>query len=164
MRRIWIVAMFLLVVSMGAFAADCDKAIEGVRDSWLTAWKAKQLDEVMKLYAEDATLLSPDGHLHVGRTQIRAYFKTSIDSVTAVFVQPAGVVCSSFTGYDTGTYSQTISKPGGGMGGKAGKGGKAGMGGGGGTSTEQGNYAVTLRQESGKWQIVQHANVHSEWP
>jgi ketosteroid isomerase-like protein len=158
MRRIWIVAMFLLVVSMGAFAADCDKAIEGVRDSWLTAWKAKQLDEVMKLYAEDATLLSRDGHLHVGRTQIRAYFKTSIDSVTAVLVQPTGVVCSSFTGYDTGTYSQTISKPGGGMGGKA------GMGGGGGTSTEQGNYAVTLRQESGKWQIVQHANVHSEWP
>ncbi len=154
MKRIWIMAMFLLVVSMGASALDCKAAIEGVRDSWLTHWKAKQLDEVMTMYAEDATLLSDDGHLHVGRSQIRTYFKTLMESGTAVSVKSAGVVCSSDTGYDAGTYERSAP-------GAMQITGRAQMSGS--LSTAYvigGNYVVVLRQESGKWLIVQQASVH----
>ncbi len=158
MKRIWVLATFLLAVGVGASALDCKEAIGEVRDSWITHWKAKQLDEVMELYVEDATLLSEDGHLHVGRTQIRAYFKTLMDSGTASSAQSAGVVCSGDAGYDTGTYINT----GGGtmMKGNMTMKGNAAMKGGGAAS--HGNYAVALRREAGKWKIVQHASVHSE--
>jgi ketosteroid isomerase-like protein len=156
----WIV-MFLVAVSIGACAADCDKAIEGMRSSWLTAWNAKQLDEVMKLYAEDATLLTADGHLYVGRDKIGDHFKTLIGSVSDVSVKSAGVVCSTDTGYDTGTYSQKVLKGGSIMTGGTTMTGNTVMTGGA-TTTDKGNYSVTLRQESGKWQVVQHANVRSK--
>jgi len=160
MKRFWIM-MFLMAVSIGASAADCNKAIEGVRSSWLTAWNAGKVDDVIKLYGEDATLLTADGHLYVGRDKIGDYFKTLIGSVRDVSAKSAGLVCSADTGYDTGTYKQTVSKGGNeSMEGNASMKGNARLGGG--STTDKGNYAVTLRQESGKWLVVQHANVRSE--
>jgi len=161
MRRIWIVATLLLGTCVGVSAQDCKGAIEGLRNSWLRAWNAKQLGDVMKLYAEDATLLTADGQLYVGRDKIRDYFKTQIGSVSDVSVMSAGVICSTDTGYDTGKYSQKVSK-----GGSTMLPGSTTMGGttalAGPTTADKGNYSVTLRQESGKWQVVQHANVRSK--
>jgi len=161
MKRIWILATFLLAVSLSASALDCKSAINDVREAWDTHWKAKQLDEVMGLYAEDATLLSADGHLQVGRAQIQAYLQELMDSGTAVSVQSAGPVCSPDSGIDTGTYSESISKGGRTIGrGNARMGGNAKVGGGG--TTRHGNYSVVLRQDSETWQIVHQAFVRSE--
>lgn len=161
MKLIWVV-MLVLAASIGASAQDCKSAIEGVRSAWLAAWNAGKVDDVIKLYAEDATLLTADGHLYVGRAKISDYFKTLIGSVKDVSVKSAGIVCSSDTAYDTGTYKQTVSKGGGVViKGNAAIKGNATLGGGG-PVTDRGNYAVALLQESGEWHVVQHANVRSK--
>lgn len=154
MRRIPI-SIVLLAVSVFSSAQDCKDAIAQVRDAWITAWKAQKLDDVMRLYATDATVLDVDGKLYVGHSQIREHFK-GLMTPTAI-VESAEVVCSGETGFDRGAYSAK----GGGIAlqGNLKLQGNMRIQGGGNTRN---SYVVTLRKDSPTWLIVQQAAVRTE--
>lgn len=153
MKRTIGMLIALIVISVCATAADCNSEIKNVRDSWINNWNAKQLGEVMKLYAEDSTLLSSDGQRIVGRENIRPYFQKLMDSGTVtVSVQSVSLDCSGDFGYDAGMYKQEISKPNVNLP-------LLGVGGGATKTEENGNYLVVLKRISGEWHILQHASI-----
>jgi ketosteroid isomerase-like protein len=138
--------------------AKCTAAEEAqiaeVRNSWVTNWNAKQLDNVVKLYAADATYLPPDGSRVSGQSEIRAFFEKQIGS--KVEVHSRTLDCSSDIVADSGAYTQDL--PGGGgvtVSGGATISGGVTMGGGG--KRIEGNYLVVLRREGGKWLLARHA-------
>jgi uncharacterized protein (TIGR02246 family) len=49
--------------------------IDDLREQWIAAFNAHDLDKHMALYAEDATLIGSTDTLHIGRAAIRSYFK-----------------------------------------------------------------------------------------
>lgn len=137
-------------------AANCTPAeaaqIAEVRNSWVTNWNAKQLDNVVALYATDATYLPPDGTRVSDRTAIRAFLEKQIGS--KVSVHSITLECSGEVAYDSGGYTQDL--PGGmTVSGNVTISGNATMSGGG--KRVEGNYLVVLKLEGGKWRIVQHA-------
>lgn len=159
MKPLLLLLTAFLVTSSVAAVAQCTpsekKQIAEIRDSWITNWNAKKLDDVIKLYAADATYLPSDGSRVIGLSDIQAFFekvvnfKASADSVN--------LECSGGLAYDSGTYIQEAI--------------------GGGTSILpgstvspntavfadkgkriEGNYLVVLKHGDGKWLIVQHAS------
>jgi ketosteroid isomerase-like protein len=151
--------------------AECDpevkKEISEVRSSWVTNWNAKQLDNVVNLYATDAVLLPPDGSRATGKTEIKASLEKQIGS--KVSVRGVTVDCSGEVAYDSGSYTQDV--PFGTSLTLTGVGGS-------GIKHIEGQYLVVLKHESGgismgpgvstgpgvaqgggsKWLIVQHAS------
>jgi ketosteroid isomerase-like protein len=118
----------------------------------VTNWNAKQLDNVVKLYAADATYLPPDGSRIPGQHEIRAFLEKQIGS--KVSVQSNTLDCSGDIAYESGTYTQDLA------GGAAVAGnytisGNWAMNAGG--KHVEGNYLVVLKREDRKWLIVQHA-------
>lgn len=49
--------------------------IESLREQWIAAFNAHDLDKHMSLYADDATLIRSNDTLQIGRDVINAYFK-----------------------------------------------------------------------------------------
>jgi len=157
MIRVWVAVIALCVVACSIsvrVAAQCKPAEEKqtaeVRELWVTNWNARQLDNVVKLYATDAAYLTADGSRASGQSEIRASLEKQLGSKVSVHSLTLG--CSGEVAYDSGTYTQdsggttisgaTISG--------------APISGGG--KHVEGNYLVVLKRESGKWLIVQHAS------
>ena len=73
-------AVLLLIVALHASVRQTEKAVSGfepgahVRQEFLRAYNAKDVDAVLALYAEDATLVS-DGGTFRGRDEIRKWVK-----------------------------------------------------------------------------------------
>jgi ketosteroid isomerase-like protein len=152
------IAIASLVLCSCMASAECtaaeEKEIAAVRDAWMNSWNAKQLDNVMKLYASEATYLSPDGQRFSGREKIRAFFETILNSKAAA--SGVSLDCSGDFAYESGTYTQDF--PGGsGMMGNSKVLGTATVTEGGGKHSE-GNYLVVLKRQDGKWLLVQHAS------
>ena len=128
----------LCVVGSTAAWAACtsaeEKQIADVRSSWLSNWNTNQLDNVMKLYATDATYLPSDGSRVSGQSEIRAYMKNLIGSKDSV--KSVALDCSGAMVYDSGTYTAV---------GSDGK-------------LVEGSYLVVLKRQNGKWLVVQHAS------
>jgi hypothetical protein len=65
MRRcVALIAFCVFVSSTGAWAACSsaeEKQIADIRSAWLSNWNMKQLDNVINLYATNATYLPADG-------------------------------------------------------------------------------------------------------
>lgn len=147
------VAIVVCVLSVLA-VGQCNKEIAAVRETWLKDWNAKQLDGVMSLYGEGATLLPANGSRITGKADIRAYFEKQLGST--ITADSVGVDCSDDLAYDSGIYKQDS---GGGstvIGGTTVIGGRTVIGGGG--KHVEGNYLVVLKHMTGKWLIVQHAS------
>jgi ketosteroid isomerase-like protein len=149
-RFSWFVVFVICVLACSTatpLEAKCtsadEKEITDLRASWVTNWNAKKLDDIMKLYAPEATLTPPDGKLISGQDAIKAYFATKIGST--ISVDPKPLDCSGDTARDTGTYTEDVKGGGTVIGGNAKMGGNVKVGGGGGTHTE-GKYHVTLRR------------------
>lgn len=150
------VVVFAFAFYTTLVAAECSSAtnqqIAQVRDAWISAWNAGQLDNVTKLYAQDAAFLGADGSRATGQNEIRAAFQKQIGG--KVSVQSVTLDCSGEISYDSGTYTEDI--PGGATitGGVTITGGATITGNG----HREGNYLVVLKRQSGKWLIVQHAS------
>jgi uncharacterized protein (TIGR02246 family) len=148
-----------IVCSVGLAAAECNSTdkqqVNDVKSSWQTSWNAKNVDDLVKLYAADAVFLPSDGSRVNGVSEIKASFQAQIGS--QISISSVKLDCSGEIAYDSGTYAQTLPtgkhiegqylvvlkrfSGGGGMGGKAAISGKSAMGGGG-----------------SRWLIVQHAS------
>jgi uncharacterized protein (TIGR02246 family) len=110
-----------------------------VRDEWIKDWKSRNLEDLRKLYAQDAVFLPALGTEIRGRDAIGDYLKQIIDSSPGdLFAEPDGLDGSSRdVAYDSGAIVYWIK---------------------GTVAPIKGFYLMVLKRNSdGNWQIVRQA-------
>jgi len=112
----YLIAACMMACSTAVWAAtpctpDQEKQIKELREAWVSNWNAKKLDDIMNLYASDATYTPPDGTPISGKDKIRAYLEKQLGS--QVSAESKTLDCSGGnTARDNGTYKEDF--PGGG--------------------------------------------------
>jgi len=114
--------------------------IEHVREDWAADWNAKRVDEIMRLYEDDAVFLQPNAARTTGTPAIRALFERVLATNTP-HIEFHGITIegSDNLAYDSGTFAETITSNG--------------------TSrSTKGDYLIIVkRQANGRWLIVHQA-------
>ena len=104
-----------------------------VRQEFLRAYNAKEVDAVVALYAEDATLVS-DGGTFRGRDEIRKWVKAGLDQgSTLEAIEPSVEKSSGTLAYGTGRTRRLV-----------------------GSVVHLGQYLIVMEKIGGEWKIVQH--------
>jgi ketosteroid isomerase-like protein len=104
-----------------------------VRQEFLRAYNAKDIDAVVALYAEDATLVS-DGGTFRGRNESRNWVKSGLDQGSRLEANEPIVEKSSGTlAYGTGRTRRLV-----------------------GSIVHLGQYLIVMEKIGGEWKIVQH--------
>ena len=114
--------------------------IEHVREDWAANWNAKRVDEIMRLYEDDAVFLQPNAARTTGAPAIRALFARVLMTNTP-HIEFHGITIegSDNLAYDSGTYDETITSNGS-------------------TRRTKGDYLfIVKRQANGRWLIVHQA-------
>ena len=107
-----------------------------IRQEYLRAFNAKDVDAVLTLYAEDATLVS-DGGTFKGRAEIRVWLLSGIDQGSRLLAIEPGVVKSSAAlAYETGRTRRQV-----------------------GAQIHLGQYLMVMEKINGEWKITQHFSV-----
>src|SRR5271169_2424674 len=133
-------AALLLIFSLNTWAQEpgvkpLSSAEPGaqVRQEFLRAYNAKDVDAVVALYADDATLVS-DGGTFKGRDEIRKWVKAGLDQgSTLAAIEPSVEKSSGTLAYGTGRTRRLV-----------------------GSVVHLGQYLIVMERMSGKWKIVQH--------
>jgi len=122
-------------------AASVAEELGKIRDEWAREMHAKQLDQVVALYAPDAVFLPPTGNRISGQAAIRALFKGIMEAVTSdLHFHSIVTESSGDLAYDSGDWTETLTPVAGGPG-----------------KDFQGNYVIVFRRGSdGHWLIVEH--------
>lgn len=137
-------ATLFLVFSMNAWAQqpglkELSSPQPGaqMRQEFLRAYNAKDVDAVVALYAEDATLVS-DGGTFKGRNDIRKWVRTALDQGSRLEAIEPGVEKSSGTlAYGTGRSRRLV-----------------------GSQVHLGQYLIVMEKVGREWKIVQHFSVN----
>ena len=110
-----------------------------ISEQWAKEWKAKNLDALMTLYAEDAVFMPASGNRVTGRSAIRELFQKALAVYTSdVRVHSKVTEQSGQLAYDSGEYDETSTS-------------------GGVQRSGKGNYLVILRRDNkNQWRIVEH--------
>lgn len=89
---------------------ELDKGAVGlIRDRYIAAVNAGNLDELMSLWADDGVLLPPDQPATVGKEAIRAWYQGMFGQFDAeATMRPAETHIASDWGFDRGTYTLTL--------------------------------------------------------
>ena len=104
-----------------------------VRQEFLRAHNAKDVDAVVALYAEDATLVS-DGGTFRGRDEIKKWVKTGVDQGSRLeAIEPSVEKRSGTLAYGTGRTRRRV-----------------------GSVIHLGQYLIVMEKIGGEWKIVQH--------
>jgi len=104
-----------------------------VRQEFLQAYNAKDVDAVVALYAEDATLVS-DGGTFRGRDEIKKWVKTGVDQGSRLeAIEPSVEKSSGTLAYGTGRTIRRV-----------------------GSIIHLGQYLIVMEKTGGEWKIVQH--------
>ena len=104
-----------------------------VRQQFLRAYNAKDVDAVVALYAEDATLVS-DGGTFRGRDEIRKWVKAGVDQGSRLeAIEPSVENSSGTLAYGTGRTRRLV-----------------------GSVVHLGQYLIVMEKIGGEWKIVQH--------
>jgi ketosteroid isomerase-like protein len=103
-----------------------------VRQEFLRAYNAKDVDAVVALYAEDATLVS-DGGTFRGRDEIRQWVKSGLDQGSTLVIAPGMEKSSGTLAYGTGRTRRLV-----------------------GSVVHLGQYLIVMEKIGGEWKIVQH--------
>ena len=110
-----------------------------VRQEFLRAYNAKDVDAVVALYAEDATLVS-DGGTFKGRDDIRKWVQSGLDQGSRLESIEPGVEKSSGTlAYGTGRSRRLV-----------------------GSEVHLGQYLIVMEKVGGEWKIVQHFSMNAQ--
>jgi ketosteroid isomerase-like protein len=140
-----VVAALFLVFSLDTWAQQPGpKAVASpepgaqVRQEFLRAYNAKDVDAVVALYAEDATLVS-DGGTFKGRSDIRKWVQAALDQGSRLEAIEPGVEKSSGTlAYGTGRSRRLV-----------------------GSEVHLGQYLIVMEKVGGEWKIVQHFSMNA---
>jgi uncharacterized protein (TIGR02246 family) len=121
-------------------AAD-EKAIRDQETAAAQAWNAKDLDKILALYGDDATLMLPNAPAVSGKAAMTPLLKGALaDPNFALTIQNTSVEASKSgdLGYVRGSYLVHASDP------KTKK-----------ATTEKGNYVIVYKKQAdGSWKIV----------
>jgi ketosteroid isomerase-like protein len=139
------VAALLLIFSLNTWAQESgSKALSSpepgvqVRQEFLRAYNAKDVDAVVALYAEAATLVS-DGGTFKGRDEIRNWVKSGLDQGSRLeAIEPSVEKSSSTLAYGTGRTRRLV-----------------------GSVVHLGQYLIVMEKIGGEWKIVQHFSLNA---
>ena len=140
-----LVGTLLLIFSLNTWAQQPGaKALSSpepgvqVRQEFLRAYNAKDVDAVVALYAEDSTLVS-DGGTFKGRDEIRKWVKAGLDQGSRLeAIEPSAEKSSGTLAYETGHTRRLV-----------------------GSEVHLGQYLIVMEKISGKWKIVQHFSLNA---
>ncbi len=133
-------AAILLMFGLNAWAqrsevkpTACDNPGAQVRLAFQRAYNAKDVDAVVALYAENATLVS-DGGTFRGRNEIRQWVKAGLDQGSRLeSIDPVLEDCSETLAYATGQTRRRV-----------------------GSVIHLGQYLIVMEKIREEWKIVQH--------
>jgi ketosteroid isomerase-like protein len=109
-----------------------------VRQEFLRVYNAKEVDAVVALYAEDATLVS-DGGTFRGRDEIRNWVKAGLDQGSRLeAIEPSVEKSSGTLAYGTGRTRRLV-----------------------GSVVHLGQYLIVMEKIGGEWKIVQHFSLNA---
>ena len=104
-----------------------------LRQQFLRAYNAKDVDAVVALYAEDATLVSDGGTVR-GREEIRKWVKAGLDQGSRLeAIEPSVEKSSGILAYGTGRTRRLV-----------------------GSTLHLGQYLIVMEKIGEEWKIVQH--------
>ena len=107
-----------------------------IRQEYLRAFNAKDVDAILALYAEDATLVS-DGGTFKGRAEIRKWLLSGIDQGSRLLaIEPEVQKSSGTLAYETGRTRRRA-----------------------GSQIHLGQYLMVFEKINGEWKITQHFSV-----
>jgi len=106
-----------------------------VRQELLNAYNAKDVDAVVALYGEDATLVS-DGGTFRGQDEIRKWVKAGVDQGSRLEIEPIVEKSSGTLAYGMGRTRRRV-----------------------GSVIHLGEYLIVMEKIGGEWKIVQHFSV-----
>jgi ketosteroid isomerase-like protein len=140
-----LVVTLLLLFSLSAWAQQPrTKALSSpepgaqVRQEFLRAYNAKDVDAVLALYAEDATLVS-DGGAFRGRDEIRKWVKSGLDQGSRLeAIEPSVEKSSGTLAYGTGRSRRLV-----------------------GSEVHLGQYLIVMEKVGGEWKVVQHFSMNA---
>ena len=139
------VAALLLIFSLNMWAQQPEaRSLSGpepgvqVRQEFLRAYNAKDVDAVVALYADDATLVS-DGGTFRGRDEIRNWVKSGLDQGSRLeAIEPIVEKSSGTLAYGTGRTRRLV-----------------------GSVVHLGQYLIVMEKIGGEWKIVQHFSLNA---
>jgi uncharacterized protein (TIGR02246 family) len=149
-RAICVLAVLSLVSAILSDRAvaqtKTDPLLSKLAKEWADAFNAKDAAKVAALYTEDATFNPPNEPAVKGRTNIQARVQKLIDQgMGKMVLTPTESAISGSIAYEAGTYSATVTPPGG-------------------TSIQdKGKYVVVLKQVGGAW-LLAHDIFNSDLP
>lgn len=112
-----LIALIAASIATPALASDrqaAESAIRTLDREWSAELGAKNLDGVMRVYAEDAVLLAPNQPIVVGKQGIREWFQErfATPGYSASFVPNRVVVSESLDmAYETGAFEVSWTAP-----------------------------------------------------
>ena len=109
-----------------------------IRQEFLRAYNAKDIDGVLALYSEDATLVSDGGTFH-GRSEVRKWVQSGWDQGSHLeTIEPIAEKISGTLAYGTGRTSRTA-----------------------GSEVHFSQYLIVMEKIGNEWKIVQHFSVNA---
>jgi ketosteroid isomerase-like protein len=129
-------------------SSNSAKEIATIRKQWEMSWNAKSPEGLVKLYAQDAVLLTSVGERISGRDAIGKHFKEVMDSsiLGPLSINSISEEESGNLAFVSGSFTDRVEN--------AGSTSNAGSNGGG--QGPQGYYLIVLKRHAGGWLIQQH--------
>ena len=138
--------IFCLSGLTGAMAGSSNSSeasrVAEVRDSWLAAFKSKDVGAAVGFYASDAAFLQPRGDRIGGIEAIRELYQKVVSTFdTDLVLRSRNLEASANLAYDSGEYEETLTNRATGQ-----------------KQHFRGQYVMIFRLTSdGRWKIIQHA-------
>jgi len=130
------------VMAGSSTSSEASRRVAEARDSWLAAFKSKDVRAAVGFYASDGVFLEPSGERIEGIEAIRELYQEVVSTFdTDLVLRSRNLEVSANLAYDSGEYEETLTN-------------KA-------TGQKQhfcGQYVMIFRLGSdGHWKIIQHA-------
>ena len=129
-------------MAVSSTGAEASRRVAEARDSWLAAFKSKDVGAAVGFYASDATFLQPSGDRIEGIEAIRELYQKVISTFdTDLVLRSRSLEVSANLAYDSGEYEETLTNRATGQ-----------------KQHFRGQYLMIFRLASdGHWKIIQHA-------
>ena len=128
-------------IAVSSNSSEASRRVAEARDSWLAAFKSKDVGAAVGFYASDAAFLQPSGDRIGGIEAIRELYQKVVSTFdTDLVLRSRNLEVSANLAYDSGEYEETLTN-------------KA-------TGQKQhfcGQYVIVFRLGGdGHWRIIQH--------
>jgi uncharacterized protein (TIGR02246 family) len=129
-------------MAVSSNSSEASGRVAEARDSWLAAFKSKDVGAAVALYASDAAFLQPSGDRIEGIGAIRELYQKVVTTFdTDLVLKSRNLEVSSHLAYDSGEYEETLTNRATGQ-----------------KQHFRGQYVMIFRLgNDGHWKIIQHA-------